>query len=167
MSSQLIRSEENIKIWSLLGSGDPARIEAMLNLYTELLPQYAHYIPRLRRRAEWGEEHRLGHIVHYWLVEVDGKPAAFHTFRYVRKRRVGLSHALGVKPAYRSIYACWQPLSMYLLHASLDQIVEDARQLGGESTFGIVTEAEPSHLMDRYMEHGVLELPLAYVKPVF
>jgi hypothetical protein len=167
MSSQLVRSDGNIKIWSLLGSGDTLRIEAMLRLYAELLPRYAHYIPRLRRRTEWGEERRLGHIVHYWLLEVDGEPAALHTFRYVQKRRVGLSHALAVKPAFRNEYVCWQPLSMYLLHACLEQVLVDAKALGEESTYGVVSEVEPSHLMDRYMENGILELPLAYVKPVF
>jgi hypothetical protein len=139
----------------------------MLNLYAELLPQYAHYLPRLRQRTGWGEEHRLGHIAHYWLVEVDGQPAGFHTFRYVHKRRVGLSHALAVKPAYRDLYVCWQPLSMYLLHACLEQVSEDAKRLGNDSMYGVVSEVEPSCLMDRYMENGVLELPLAYVKPVF
>ena len=167
MASQLIRSEGNIKIWSLLGSGDSARIEAMLRLYAELLPQYAHYVPRLRRRAESGEDCRPGHIVHYWLLEVDGQPAAFHTFRYVQERRVGLAHALAVKPAYRTVYVCWQPLSMYLLHACLDQILIDAKRLGDEFTYGVVNEVEPTHLMDHYMGHGILELPLAYVKPVF
>jgi hypothetical protein len=167
MASQLVRSEGNIKIWSLLGTGDTARIEAMLRLYAEFLPKYAHYIPRLRRRAERGEKHRLGHIVHYWLLEVDGEPAAFHTFRYVQKRRVGLSHALVVKPAYRNIYVRWQPLSMYLLNACLDQVRADAKGLGEEFTYGVVSEVEPSHLMNRYMENGVLKLPLVYAKPVF
>ena len=124
MVSQLTRSEGNIKIWSLLGSGDTRRIEAMLRLYAELVPQYAHYLPRMRERAEWGEERRPGHVVHYWLLEVDGEPAALHTFRYVRERHVGLSHALAVKPAYRKVYTCWQPLSMFLLSASLDQVRE-------------------------------------------
>ncbi len=167
MTSQLVRSDGNIKIWSLLGSGDMLRIEAMLRLYAELLPKYAHYIPRLRRRTEWGEEHRPGHIVHYWLLEVDGEPAAFHTFRYVQKRRVGLSHALAVKPAYRNLYVCWQPLSMYLLNACLAQVLVDAQGLGEEFTYGVVSEIEPTRLLDRYTENGVMELPLTYAKPVF
>ncbi len=167
MASQLTRSEGNIKIWSLLGSGDTRRIEAMLHLYAELIPQYAHYIPRMRERAERGEERRPGHIVHYWLLEVDGEPAALHTFRYVRERHVGLSHALAVKPAYRKVYACWQPLSMFLLSASLDQVLADAKQMEDGFSYGMVCEVEPSGLMDHYMGNGILELPLAYLKPVF
>ena len=167
MSSQLIRNEGNIKIWSLLGSGDAPRIETLLSLYAELLPQYIHYLPRLRRRMQYPAEHRRGHIVHYWLLEVDDKPVALHTFRYVHERRVGLSHALAVKPAYRDLYVRWQPLGMYLLHACLEQVLADAKQLGAGSTYGVISEVEPSRLMDHYMASGNLELPIAYVKPVF
>jgi hypothetical protein len=139
----------------------------MLRLYAELLPQYAHYIPRMRRRTECGEEQRAGQIVHYWLLEVDGQPAAFHTFRYVHERRVGLAHALAVKPDYRSVRVCGQRLSMYLIHACLDQIRADAKRLGDEFTFGMLKEVDSSSLMDHYMKNGILELPLAYLKPVF
>jgi hypothetical protein len=167
MASQLTQSEGNIKIWSLLSSGDTARIEAMLHLYAELVPQYAHYVPRMRRRAEHDEQQRLGHIVHYWLVEVDGQPAAFHTFRYVHERRVGLGHALAVKPAYRAVEVCGQRLSMYLASAARDQILADAKRLGDEFTFGMVKEVESSSLMDHYLKNSILELPIAYMKPVF
>jgi len=167
MASQLIRSEGNLKIWSLLGSGDTARIEALLSLYAELLPQYAHYVPRMRRRAEFGEERRAGHIVHYWLIEVDGQPAALRTFRYVHQRQVGLAHAMAVKPAYRAVNVCGQRLSLYLAHACLDQIRADAKRLGDEFTFGVVKEVESSALMDHFIKNGILELPIAYVRPLF
>lgn len=167
MASQLIRSEGNIKIWSLLGSGDTARIEAMLSLYAELFPQYAHYVPRMRRRAEYGEEHRAGHIVHYWLLEVGGQPAALRTFRYVHGRRVGLAHALAVKPVYRAVSVGQQRLSMYLVHACLDQIIADSKRLGDKFTFGMVNEVESPNLMEHYKRNGILELPAAYTEPVF
>lgn len=167
MASQLVRSEGNIKIWSLLGSGDTERIEALLSLYAELFPQYAHYIPRMRRRADYGAEHRAGHIVHYWLLEVDGQPAALRTFRYVRERRVGLAHALAVKPAYRTVNVGEQRLSMYLVRACLDQILSDAQQLGDEFAFGMVNEVESPALMEHYKKNGILELPVKYMEPVF
>src|SRR5512138_3781861 len=112
MASQLARSEGSIRIWSLLGSGDTARIEALLDLYEQLLPQYAHYVPRMRRRAEWGRQHRPGQLVHYWLLEVDGRPAAFHMFRYARERHVGLTHAMAVSPAFRGVCVGGQRLSL-------------------------------------------------------
>lgn len=167
MASQLVRSEGDIKIWSLLGSGDTRRIEAMLSLYAELFPQYAHYVPRMRRRAQSGQEHREGHIVHYWLLEVDGQPAALRTFRYVRERHAGLAHALAVRPAYRNVSVSGQRLSMYLVHACLDQVIEDAKRLGDEFIFGMVNEVESPNLMEHYKKNGILELPVKYVEPVF
>ncbi|MBN2117207.1 MAG: hypothetical protein JW730_11580 [Anaerolineales bacterium] len=167
MASQLVRSEGDVKIWSLLGLGDSARIEALLSLYAELFPQYAHYVPRMRRRAEYGEEHRAGHIVHYWLLEVDGQPAGLRTFRYVRERRVGLAHALAVKPAYRTVNVGEQRLSMFLVRACLDQIIADSERLGDEFTFGMVNEVESPNLMEHYRRNGILELPVKYMEPVF
>lgn len=167
MASQLIRSEGDIKIWSLLGSGDTKRIEAMLSLYAELFPQYAHYVPRMRRRAECGAERRAGHIVHYWLLEVDGQPAGLRTFRYVHERRAGLAHALAVRPAYRTHTVGDQRLSMYLVRACLEQIIADAKWMGDDFAYGMVNEVESPTLMEHYKKNGILELPVKYVEPVF
>ena len=167
MSARLIRSEGDVKVWSLLGSRDSVRLEAMLDLYANLFPQYAHYVPRMRRRAEFGEERRAGHVVHYWLVEVDGKPVAIRTFRYVRERHVGLAHALAVDPAYRSVSVSGHRLSMFLVHACLDQIVADAKRLGDEPALGMVNEVESPHLMEHYEKNGIMELPVKYVEPIF
>ena len=49
------------------------------------------------------EQHREGHVLHYWLIEVDGKPAGIRTFRYVRHRHCGLAHALAIDPSYREV----------------------------------------------------------------
>ncbi len=167
MSAQLIKESGSVKIWELLGSGDTERIDAMCALYGRLFPQYAHYIPRMKRRAQFGVEHRPGHVVHYWLVEVDGKPAALRTFRYVRDRRVGLAHALAVDPAYRTVTVNGQRLSVFLIHACLDQVIADGKRLGDEPVLGMVNEVEAQHLMERYRSYGISELPVKYVEPVF
>src|SRR5258708_35618821 len=83
MAARLVRSEQGVKVWSLIGSGDSRRVEAMFKLYAELFPLYAHYLPRMRRPAEFSEEHRPGPLVHYWLAEGGGLPAAVRSFRYV------------------------------------------------------------------------------------
>jgi GNAT superfamily N-acetyltransferase len=167
MAARLVHEEGEVKIWSLLGSRDTRRIESMLELYARLFPQYAHYVPRMRRRAEFGEERRAGHVVHYWLVEVDGRPAGLRTFRYVRARHVGLAHALAVDPAYRQVTVGGQRLSMLLVHACLDQIVADARRLGDLPALGMVNEVESPRLLEHYKHNGILELPVKYVEPIF
>jgi hypothetical protein len=167
MSAQLIRQEGNLRIWSLLGSGDIQRVEALLELYTRLFPQYAHYVPRMRRRAAFGEQHRAGHIVHYWLAEVDGQPAALRTFRYVRHRRVGLAHALAVDPAHREVTVGGRRLSMFLASCCLDQIMADASMAGDLPALGIANEVESPRLMQHYRQNGIMELPVKYVEPIF
>ncbi len=167
MSARLVVRDGPAAIWELIGSDDSQRVNAMLDLYAGLFPQYAHYVPRMRRRAPLGEEHRPGHVVHYWLVEVDGKPAGIRTFRYVRHRHIGLAHALAIDPSYRDVMIEGQRLSLFLIHACLDQIIKDAVRFGDTPALGMVNEVESPHLMEHYKRFGILELPAQYVEPIF
>lgn len=167
MTARLIRIDGSVKVWELNGSGDEARIEAMLELYARSFPQYAHYVPRMRQRAKFGEEHRLGHIVHYWLVEVDGQPAGLRTFRYIRARHCGIAIALAVDPTFREVFVNGHKLSMFLVHTCLDQIVADAERLGDPPVLGMVSEVEFPRLMEHYKHNGIQELPIKYLEPIF
>jgi GNAT superfamily N-acetyltransferase len=167
MAARLIREEGRVTIRELLGSGDQPRLESMLEMYARLFPQYAHYVPRMRRRAAFGAEHRPGHIVHYWLAEVDGRPAGLRTFRYVRYREAGLAHALAVDPSYRDVQAGGRRLSMFLVHACLEQVTEDARRTGEGPPRGMVNEVDSPRLMQHYKRNGLQELPVKYVEPIF
>ena len=167
MPSHLIRQEGNVAIFDLLGSGDHERIESMLGLYTRLFPKYQHYVPRMRRRAEFGNEHRPGHVVHYWLIEVDGQPAGLRTFRYVRDRHCGLAHALAVDPAFREVCVLNKRLAVYIIYECLAQVIQDAKHSMDTPPLGIVNEVEPDRLMEHYMRNGLVQLPLKYVEPIF
>lgn len=167
MTARLVREDGPVAIWELLGSGDTARLEAMLDLYGRLFPQYAHYVPRMRRRAAYAPERRPGHVVHYWLVEVDGQPAGLRTFRYVQSRRVGLAHSLAVEPAFRELQVNGRRLSMYLVQACLEQIMEDALRTGAAPALGMVNEVDSPRLMEHYKRNGIRELPVRYVEPIF
>jgi len=162
-----VRQAGNVAIYELLGSDDMERIEKMLGLYAKLFPQYQHYVPRMRRRSQFGNEHRVGHIVHYWLVEVDGQPAGLRTFRYVRGRRCGLAHSLAVDPAFREVMADDHRLAVFIIYECLNQIVRDARERGDLPLYGMVNEVEPSRLMEHYVNNGLVQLPLKYVEPIF
>jgi len=167
MTARLVRQDNSVKVWELIDSGDEERIEAMLALYAGLFPQYAHYVPRMRQRARLKEEHRPGHIVHYWLAEVDGKPAGLRTFRYIRDRACGIAVALAIDPDYREVIVHNQRLSIFLVSACLDQIVEDAERLGDPPVLGMVNEVEFPRLMEHYKRHGIVELPVKYIEPIF
>ncbi|MCZ2128130.1 MAG: GNAT family N-acetyltransferase [Anaerolineales bacterium] len=167
MAARLAVEEGNVAIYDVLGSGDHERIEALLELYARLFPQYEHYVPRMRRRAEFGAEHRAGHIVHYWLAEVDGRPAGLRTFRYVRNRHCGLAHALAVDPAFRGTTVGGKRLAVFMIYECLNQIIRDAQAAGDEPPLGMVNEVDPDELMKHYIRNGLIQLPIDYVEPIF
>ena len=162
-----VQQAGNVAIYELLGSGDTERIEKMLGLYAKLFPQYQHYVPRMRRRAQFGNEHREGHIVHYWLVEVDGQPAGLRTFRYVRGRRCGLAHSLAVDLAVRDVVVNENRLAVFIIYECLNRVIQDAKERGDLPLYGMVNEVEPSRLMAHYINNGLVQLPLKYVEPIF
>ncbi len=167
MSALLVKQEEKVQVYDLLGSADDERIEKMLGLYEKLFPQYQHYVPRMRRRARFGNEHREGHIVHYWLIEVDGQPAGIRTFRYIRNRHCGLAHSLAVDPKFREVRVMGRRLAVFIIYECLAQIIRDAKQLGDPPVLGMVNEVEPDHLMEHYIRNGLVQLPLKYAEPIF
>ena len=167
MPAGLVKKVENIAIYDLLGRGDDPKTEALLGLYAKLFPKYQHYVPRMRRRAKFGSEHRKGHILHYWLIEVDGQPAGLRTFRYVRQRHCGLAHALAVDPAYREIVIDGHRLAVFIIYECLAQVIRDAEERGDPPVLGVVNEVEPGRLMEHYIRNGLVQLPLSYVEPIF
>lgn len=167
MPASLIAHEGRTAIYDLLGSGDEKRIDAMLGLYQTLFPQYRHYVPRMKRRVQFGNEHREGHVVHYWLVEVDGKPAGLRTFRYVRHRHCGLAHALAVDPQFREEEAGGRRISMFVVYECLAQVIRDALDCGDAPTLGMVNEVEPTRLMEHYQRNGLIQFPVKYMEPIF
>jgi hypothetical protein len=167
MSGQLVRQVGQVSVFELLGSGDQDRIDSIFRLYVNLFPQYQHYVPRMRRRAEFGNEHRPGHIVHYWLIEVDGQPAGMRIFRYVRNRRCGLAHALAIAPKFRDQQVLGRRLAVYVIFESLEQVIQDAKLKLDPPPYGIANEVEPDRLMDHYRRNGLLQLPLKYSEPIF
>lgn len=168
MSARLVLQEGNVCIYDVLNSGDERRVESMLGLYGRLFPQYQHYIPRMRRRAQFDAEHRSGHIVHYWLVEVDGQPAGLRTFRYVPARRCGLAHALAIDPVFRDVFVDDEKrLPVFVIYECLAQILRDAQKRGDPPPLGMVNEVEPDRLMEHYARNGLVKLPVQYVEPIF
>lgn len=167
MALEPVVKQDSVAIYELLGSGDEKRVEALLSLYARLFPQYAHYVPRMRRRAPFPSPNSRGHVVHYWLAEVDGKPAGLRTFRCIPERRCGLAHALAIHPDYREVRVNGQRLSTFIIYNCLDQVIRDAQALGKPSVLGMVNEVEYEHLMEHYSRQGIIKLPVQYLEPIF
>ena len=156
-----------VRIIELLGSGDEDRLNAMLDAYRQLFPDYAHYTERMKKRAERSTTARAGHIAHYWLIEVEEEPAGMSTFRYINKRNCGLGIAFGLLPSFRSIIVDGTRLSKFVILEILRQLAKDSLSMGKPEYWGLVTEVEHQNLMDHYKQMGMHELPIRYYEPIF
>ncbi|MCP4142319.1 MAG: hypothetical protein GY755_18945 [Chloroflexi bacterium] len=167
MAAKLVIEESLVTIYELIGSEDHQRIEAMLEMYASLFPQYAQYIPRMRERTKQHQNNERGHIVHYWLVEVDGQPAGLRLFRYIPARQCGIAQALAVYPDYRKTMVNDQRLSRFIIYRCLDQVITDSKISGAPPALGMVNEVEADRLMKHYIQNGLIKLPIDYNEPIF
>lgn len=167
MSTGLIFSNAEIKVFELLGSGDIPRINAMLELYARFFPEYAHYTARMQRRAKLPSESRRGHRVHYWLIEYKDTPVGIFMFRYILPRKCGLGTALALDPSVRAVSVDGKPLTAFMFGKVLAQLEKDALAMGSMECFGMVSEIEHLGLMKRFEKFGMVELPLQYFEPIF
>lgn len=148
--------------------GNPAWLEALIELFTTSFPQYAHTAPRLRQKATLPANANPKFIAHQWLVELDGKAVGLHIFKYAPARNVGLGIYLAVKPAYRKILV--EPgyrLSEWLCKAGIEKLQEEAQTAGQPAPPGLFGEVESDKIVARYHEFGFMELPLEYYEPRF
>lgn len=167
MTAKKILQSDDIAIFELLGSNDENRIEAMLSLYAKFFPEYAHYLPRMRRRAKLPSASRKGHLAHYWLIEYQNKPVGLTTFRYISHRKCGLGIAFALDPSVRALRIENLPLSAFVIAKILTQLESNSNKMGDSEMLGLVTEVEHATLMERYKKFGMIELPIDYCEPVF
>ena len=167
MPAQIVYEGSRTRIFELLGSGDEVRIDAMLALYSQYFPEYAHYTSRMRRRVVFPMDARPGHMAHYWLIEVDERPMGISTFRYIQKRKCGIGVSVALDSSVRSVMEGDKRLSAIVISETLKRFADDQRTMGDSEFFGMVTEVEHRELMEHYKRLGMLELPIQYFEPVF
>ena len=149
-----------------LTGGNLARLEALVELFVELFPEYAHTAPRLRRKAERPADANPLFIEHQWLVDVDQEAAAMSAFKYVPGRNLGLQIYLAVRPDYRGLgWGECGRLSRLLIAAAQEQLRVDALAAGRPTPTGLVFEVLAPQLAARYREYGMVELPVEYHEP--
>lgn len=166
MSRNLICARDDVRIYELLAFGDEERLEAMLALYAQFFPDYAHYVPRMQRRAKYPGDKKPGHLTHYWLFEHEGHPIGLTTFRYIVERECGLGVSFAIDTKARSVRVGEQRLSAFVIGQIMEQLKKDAAQ-SNTGLYGLVTEVEHRRLMEHYKKIGMVELPMEYFEPVF
>jgi hypothetical protein len=156
----------NIHIHDIIG-GNVERLDALLDVFVDLFPQYAHTLSRLRLKGQLPADANPHFIAHQWLVDIDHRAAGLISFKYSPNRNLGLTVYIGIKPAYRQIHVKGSRLSEWLIASSIEQLHTDARTAGRPTPTGMFLEVEPPRLVARYCEFGFVELPIEYLEPRF
>ena len=157
MPAEVIFSNDEVKVYELLNSGDLNRINAFLALYERFFPKYAHYTPRMRRRTQLPSQARTGHKVHYWLIEYQDTPIGLFMFRFISHRKCGAGTALALDSSVRGVEVHGKSLTAFLFKKVLNQLKEDALSMGHSEYFGMVAEVEHLGLMKRFEKLGMIE----------
>ncbi|MBN1812134.1 MAG: hypothetical protein JXA14_09890 [Anaerolineae bacterium] len=156
----------NISIHDIIG-GNVERLDALLDIFVDLFPRYAHTLPRLHHKGQSPADANPRFIAHQWLVDIDHQAAGMVSFKYSPDRNLGLTVYIGIRPAYRQIRVKSSRLSEWLIASSIDQLQTDARATGRPTPTGMFLEVEPPRLVARYCEFGFIELPVEYFEPRF
>ncbi len=156
-------------------NGNVEYLEALLDLYKELFPQYVSALPQIRERAFLPVDVDPRFIRHQWVVVWNECPIGMVSFRYVVQQGVGLCLSIAIRPDYRSLaWDNYRRLSAFLIRQMVKQLEVDAAANGSSALRGLVLEIEMAmskkpylHLLARYEEYGFLPLPIVYYEPSF
>ncbi|MEZ4670605.1 MAG: hypothetical protein R3E39_22090 [Anaerolineae bacterium] len=148
-----------------LEADDFHRISNMQTIFTELMPQYAHYTSRLQRDIEHAGHTRSEVRHHVWLIEIKDKPVAMCAFEYIRSENVGLGMDIAVYPAYRSVRQHGRTLAAFILHEMVNQLSVDGMEAGHSDAVPMAGEVDNDRLLDRYIEYGFVPIPANYFEP--
>ncbi len=153
----------------------------MLQLYAELFPEYAYYLPYMAYKMTQCIDSDPVCIERWWLIDVEGQHAALNYIKYAPERGFGFLLSIGILPQFRHFpVAPYARLSEWIIAASVAQITADAAALGKPTPRGIVAEVqrpEPDmtpaeqeahrHSIARFRELGFLDSGIDYHEPPY
>lgn len=147
--------------------GDNSRyIHEYIAIYEELFPQYLHYAPVMRRRAENSVDGSAVEKWHQWLLRIEDKPIGMIGFLYNKKRNTGILLDFAIKPEARNIQTNENlRFANVCLNLAMQQLVMDAQAEGHPSPLCMIAEVEYSSLVKKYKEYGFVEFPYEYFEP--
>ena len=157
--------EIGLVIHDLIG-GNSHYIDDYLAIYEELFPQYLHYTPVMRLRAENEVDQSAVEKWHQWLLIVNDKPVGMIGFLYNKIRNTGLLLDFAIKPAARKIQNKEKLRFAHIcLNLAMQQLVCDAKAAGYDAPLCMIAEVEHLALVKKYKEYGYVELPFEYFEP--
>ncbi|MFN8371449.1 MAG: GNAT family N-acetyltransferase [Anaerolineae bacterium] len=145
---------------------DWRRMKSMIDVFTQLMPEYAHYVNRLEESTQKTGPDHADHLHHVWLIEVEDRPAGMAAFEYVRRWDAGLGMDIAIFPSYRQYRL---DDGRHIAHAILDSMVEglqiDAQRYGKHRYIPMGGEVKYPRLMERFQSYGMIKLLVDYWEP--
>jgi hypothetical protein len=171
----------HLHIYDIIDHNNVEYLDALLDLYRELFPQYISALPQIRERAFLPANADPRFIRHQWVVTWNGYPAGLVSFRFAIRQSLGICLSIAIRPAYRSLaWDKYRRLSDFLIQQMVRQLEMDALNSGYPAPLGLVVEIEMAtsttdpawekarlHLFDRYREYGFAPLPVTCHEPSF
>jgi hypothetical protein len=159
--------EIGLVIHDLVG-GNSHFIDKYMAIYEELFPQYLHYAPMMRQRAENSLDENAVEKWHQWLLIVKDQPVGLIGFLYNKNRNTGVLLDFAIKPDARNIRSRENlRFANLCLNLAMQELVQDAQAEGHAAPLCMVAEVEYPALLKRYKEYGYKEFPLEYFEPPY
>ena len=147
-------------------NGNSSRLEELIDLYLELFPEYARYVPIMRQRAALPVDADKLMLVHQWLVTINSEPAGMVVFKYNVTRNCGIGLDLAIREEFKTVqYSRYERLAPLLIHLRQEQIKKDAFANGRDLVPGVVVEVETRKLLETFKKYGMVELDVKYHEP--
>lgn len=147
-------------------NGNVDHLDELIDLYLELFPDYARYIPVMRRRAEQHINADSLMVVHQWLATINNQAAGMLVFKYNINHNCGIGLDLAVREKFREIkFQNYNRLAHLLIDLRQEQIEQDAIACGNSAVLGVVVEVESRKLLDTFEKYGMIELDVNYQEP--
>lgn len=161
--------------------GSETHRQTMLALYADIFPGYAYYLPYMDYKMRQRIDHDPAFLERWWLVEIEGDPAALAYFKYSPRYDLSFNLSVGVHPRYRRFsVAGHDRLFAFIQQAMEEQTYADAAAFNRPLPDGMVAEnqkPEPGmtvdeqqwhlHVIERFHEMGYLEMPVIYQEPPY
>ncbi len=161
--------------------GSETQRRALLALYAEIFPAYAYYLPYMDYKMRQTIDHDPAFIERWWLLEIDGAPAALALFKYSPAHDLSFNLTTAVHPNFRKFsVAGHERLVTFLLDAMERQTHADAAAHERPQPTGMIAEFQTPeadmtaeekqwhlHVMKRFRGMGYLEMPIAYREPPY
>jgi hypothetical protein len=146
---------EHVEVLDVVDGASPEGVHAIQAIHQRHFPDYPHTLDDIAADASL-PSHRVGVVVHQWLVLVDDEPSGLILFESNLVRACGPVLFFAVDEAHRTLVLDGKPLSKMSTWLAVPQMVDD----GGPGMLGGCAERHPTY------PARLVRLEVGYAEPV-